>query len=106
MQVTAKICLLDDTQSGISKSTGNPWVAKSMVIEVECEDGHRDTLAVRTMNADVVKVLEGCLKGDIIDVELGFASRVRIYTRRDGTEGTDRSTDVYVRKVKVKEASF
>lgn len=106
MEVTAKICVLDDTQSGISKNTGTPWVAKEFVIETEGEDGHRDTLAVRASNPDVVKVLEGCLKGDIVEMELGFASRLRTFARKDGTEGYIRSTEVYARSVKVVEATF
>ena len=104
MKAIAKICLLDPTQSGISKNTGTPWVAKEFVIEVECEDGHRDTMAVRASTPDTVKVLEGCLKDDIIDVELGFASRLRTYRRNDGSEGYIRSTDVYARNVKIVEA--
>lgn len=101
MKTKAVISLLDATQSGISKSTGNPWVKKECVIELCDETGHRDTLAVQTMSEQVVKVLEGCVKGDEVVMDLGFNSRARVFLRKDGSEGVIRQTEVYVKSVEV-----
>lgn len=100
MKTKAVICLLDETQRGISKSTGTPWESKEMVLEITGEDGHRDTLAVKTMNHEVIQVLEQCVTGDAVTVELGFNSRARTFLRKDGSEGVIRQTEIYVRNLK------
>lgn len=107
MKVNGTICLLDATQKGVSKSTGNPWTSKEFVVEVTDDGGHRDTLAVKTMNAEAVRVLEGCMKGDRVCMDLGFCSRAKVFTRKDGTEAVIRSTEVYARSVEVtKQVAF
>lgn len=107
MKIKGKICLLDAIQTGVSKSTGNPWTSKEFVVEVTDESGHRDTFAVKTMNAEVVKVLEGCMKGDTVCIDLGFSSRAKVFIRKDGTEGVIRQTEIYAKSVEVmKEAGF
>lgn len=101
MKIKATITLLDATQSGISKSTGNPWTSKEFVIETKDENGHIDTLAVKTLNEQIIKTLDSCMKNDQIIIDLGFASKARTFTRKDGTEGVIRATEVYAKSVEV-----
>ena len=99
MKIKATISLLDATQSGVSKATGNPWTAKEFVVEFEDADGIKSTMAIRTMNKDVVDKLETCHKGNVINLDVAFQSKARVFTRKDGTEGVARSTECYVKSI-------
>ena len=101
MKVKAKINLLGATESGVSKATGNPWMTKEVVLEVAEEGYAPSTIAVKTFNTDVVKALEGCMEGDEIVADIYCRADYREFTRKDGTLGGIRSTDITLRGVDV-----
>lgn len=107
MKIKAIISLLDSTQSGVSKATGNPWTSKELVVEFEDADGVRSTMAIHTMNKEIVDRLETCYKGDEVVLDVAFLSKARVFTRKDGTEGVIRSTECYIKSMEVvKQGAF
>lgn len=99
MKINAIISLLDPTQSGVSKATGNPWTSKELVVEFEDADGIRSTMAMRTMNKEFVDKLETCHKGDEVELDVAFQSKARVFTRKDGSEGVARNTECYIKSL-------
>ena len=99
MKIKATSSLLDATQSGVSKATGNPWTSKELVVEFEDADGIRSTIAMRTMNKEIVDRLETCHKGDEVELDVAFQSKARVFTRKDGTEGVIRSTECFIKSL-------
>lgn len=101
MKIKGKINLICATESGVSKATGNPWKSKEIVIEIE-EDGYASsTMALRTMNEEVIKTLEKCLEGDEVEVDVFFRSDYREFHRQDGSIGCVRNTNCSIRGLEV-----
>lgn len=94
MVIEGIITLLTPVEQGISKATGNPWKAKDVVIETTEPDGWRNTIALHTMNNECIDILEKCMEGDTIKVDVLFTAKAREYNGR-----IFRSTDVGMRKV-------
>lgn len=102
MKIEAKINLLCATESGVSKSTGNPWQSKEVVLEVA--DGENpSTMAVRTMNSECINKLEKCKEGDVVVADVYAHANYREFTRKDGSIGGIRSTECVLRGIEVKE---
>ncbi len=99
MKIKVVISVLDAVRSGISKSTGNEWKSQEFVGRYKEEDGTEGTIAISTMNHDVIKVLETCSVGNEVLLDVAFASKARVFTRKDGTEGVIRSTECYVKSI-------
>lgn len=100
MKVTGKINLLCATESGVSKSTGNPWQSKDVVLELADGD-HPSTMALRTMNTEVIATLEKAMEGDEVEADVYLYAQYREFTRRDGSKGGIRSTECALRSIKI-----
>lgn len=104
MKIKGTITLLCATEKGVSKATGNPWTSKEVVIEIT-EDVPSSTMALKTFSDEVVKKLEGCKEGDEIVADVYARADYREFTRKDGSVGGIRSTDLVLRGVEVSNIS-
>ena len=100
MKINGKINLLCATESGVSKSTGNTWVSKEVVLEI-ADGEHTSTMALRTMNTEVIKTLDTATEGDEVEADVTFYAQYREFTRRDGSKGGIRSTECVLRNIKI-----
>lgn len=103
MKIKGKINLICAVESGVSKATGNPWKSREIVIEFEDGGFGPSTMALRTMNEEVIKTLETCLEGDEVEVDVFFRSDYREFHRQDGSIGCVRNTNCGIRSLEVKE---
>lgn len=99
MKIKATISVMDETVKGMSRATGREWMKKELVVKLMEEDGLESTIAISTMNQDVIKVLESCSVGSEVMMDVAFQSRVRVFTRKDGSEGVIRSTECFVKSM-------
>lgn len=99
MKVTGTIKILEQTQSGVSQSTGNSWRSKEVVIGMT-EGDKENTIAFRTLNDQCVAELEKCQVGDTIEVEYRCEVKGKDFTRRDGTRGFLRENQMFMVSVK------
>lgn len=91
MKVLVKLLLSCEKQTGVSQATGRPWTSKEAVFETL--DG-KDTFPVKTLNEELISMLEGSIEGDEFEAEIQLRSRAKEYKRQDGTFGMFRSVDV------------
>lgn len=100
MKFNGKINLICATESGVSKSTGNPWTSKEVVLEL-ADGEHPSTVALRTMNTEVIKTLEAATEGDEVEADVYLYAQYREFTRKDGSKGGIRSTECALRGIKI-----
>ena len=101
MKVKAKITLLCDTETGVSKATGNPWSCRELVVEIAEDDGKSSSMALKAFKEEVITTLDNCTKGDVIEAEVRINSQYREYKRVDGTTFVTRYNEAYLHDVKV-----
>lgn len=93
MELTGKITIIEPTESGLSKTTGNPWVSKNIVLEVE-DEGRTSHFALRFMDKEDVTKLTECQVGDIIRCTVRFHVTANNWTNREGKQVTIRKNEV------------
>lgn len=104
MKITGKINILTPTETGISQKSGNPWKRKEAVLEYieKNEKGEEcaHTIAFSTLNDSIVEELEKCSIGDTVEFNYVTKANGRNFTRKDGTQGFIRSTEILCTSLK------
>lgn len=104
MKITGKINILTPTESGISQASGNPWKRKEVVVEYseknEAGEDRTHTIAFSTLNDSIVEELEKCSIGDTVEFNYVTKANGRNFTRKDGTQGFIRNTEIICTSLK------
>lgn len=101
MEATGRINLLCEKQTGVSKATGKAWSKREFVVETEKDEGgFVSTLALSTLNDEVIAKLDKCMEGDKVKVAYTIHATARTYVK-DGVENVFRGNELRLLDVEV-----
>ena len=104
MKINGRIQMLCPVETGISRATGNKWQHQYVVLVFGEE--HADTLACHTFNDELIAKLATMKQDDKAVFTIGTRSEARTFTRKDGSEGVQRSTDCLLLRIETDNDAF
>ena len=99
LNLNGTLTVIDEVQSGTSKSTGRPWVSQAVVIIHKDFEGTEHTLAMKAINQECVDALKELKIGDEVNFSVGIAATAREWKDPDGFVQIFRGNDMFMHHV-------
>lgn len=102
LNLNGTLTVIDEVESGKSKSTGRPWISQAVVIMHKDFEGTEHTLAMKAISQETVDALKQLSVGDEVNFSVGIMATARDWKDPDGFVHTLRGNDMYMHHIEKK----
>ena len=102
LNLNGTLTVIDEVQSGISKSSGRPWIIQGVVIMHKDFEGTEHTLAMKAISQETVDAIKQLSVGDEVNFSVGIMATARDWKDPDGFSHIIRGNDMYVHHIEKK----